>query len=331
MVTAWPKGLPGLGTGAESLAKRITEMSDGKLSVRVFAGGELVPPNQTFDAVQAGTAEMGHDIAGFHLGKHRAFTYFFGVPYGMSHAEHIAWLHHGGGQALWDELSAQFGVRSFAIGNIGTNIFGWFRKPILSVGDMQGLKMRMPGLGGDVIRKLGAQALVLPGGEIYTSLQTGTIDAAEFTGPANDLALGFHQAAPYVMYPGIHEAGPVQQVVINKQKYDTLTPSVRRIVDIACQAADEDMLAEYQWINSQAIRTMVDKHGVKFTRLPEDVLKALGKASGDVLLEERDKLDNLGKKIWDAYVKARSQMKAHTEVCAMAYYQARALDYPFPS
>ena len=331
MVTAWPKGLPGLGTGAENLARRITEMTEGQVSVKVFSGGELVPPNQCFDAVQSGTAEMGHDIAGFNLGKHRAFAYFFGVPFGMTYSEHIAWLHYGGGQALWDELSAGFGLRSYAVGNIGSNIFGWFKKPILSLNDMQGLKMRMPGLGGDVIRKLGAQALVLPGGEIYTALQTGTIDAAEFTGPANDLALGFYQAAPVVMYPGIHEPGPVQEVLVNKAKYDALTPSVQRIIDVACQAAHEDMMAEYKWINSQAIKTMVDKHGVKFTRLPDDVLKGLGKASGEVLQAERDKLDALGKKIWDSYVSARTRLRAHTEVCDMAFYQARTMDFPFPA
>lgn len=331
MVTAWPKGLPGLGTGAENLAKRITEMTEGKISVKVFAGGELVPPNQCFDAVQSGTAEMGHDIAGFNMGKHRAFAYFFGVPFGMTYAEHISWLHYGGGQALWDELSAQFGVRSYAVGNIGSNIFGWFRKPITSLSDMQGLKMRMPGLGGDVIRKLGAQALSLPGGEIYTALQTGTIDAAEFTGPANDLALGFYQAAPFVMYPGIHEPGPVQEVVVNKAKYDALEPTLQKIVDVACQAAHEDMMAEYKWINSQASKTMVEKHGVKFLRLPDEVIAGLGKASGEVLTAERDKLDPLGQKIWDSYVGARSQLKSHTEVSEMAFYQARAMDYSFPS
>lgn len=331
MVTAWPKGLPGLGRGAESLASRITEMSEGKITVKVFAGGELVPPLQCFDAVQSGAAEMGHDTPGFHLGKHRAFAYFFGVPFGMSYAEHIAWLDQGGGQQLWDELSAGFGVRSYAIGNIGANMFGWFRKPILSASDMQGLKMRMPGLGAAVIQKLGAQAVLLPGGEIYASLQTGAIDAAEFTGPANDMAMGFHQVAKYLMYPGIHEPGAVQQVVVNKARYDALSPSLKKIVDVACQAAHQDMMSDYRWINAKAIKTLTAEHGVEPTRLPDDVLKALGKASGEVLEEERAGLDPLGQKIWDAYVAARGDLSSYSDFAERAFYNARAMGFPYPS
>ncbi len=331
MVTAWPKGLPGLGTGADKLARRITEMSDGKMRVRVFAGGELVPPLQCFDAVQSGTAEMGHDTPGFHLGKHRAFAYFFGVPFGMSYVEHIAWLDHGGGQQLWDELSESFGVRSYAIGNIGTNFFGWFRQPVNSISDMNGLKMRMPGLGAEVIRKLGAQAVLLPGGEIYSGLQTGAIDAAEFTGPANDMALGFHQVAKYLMFPGIHEPGAVQQVVVNKARYDALSPALRQVVDVACQAAHQDMMSEYRWINARAIDTLINEHGVQVTRLPDDVLMGLGAASGEVLEAEREGLDPLGQKIWDAYVGARGRLSSYSDYCERAFYNARAMGFPFPT
>jgi len=330
MVTAWPKGLPGLGTGAENLGRRITQMSGGRLTVRVFAAGELVPGLQTFEAVQAGTAEMGHDTPGFHLGKHRAFAYFFGAPYGMSYSEHIAWLRYGGGQALWDELSAQFGLKSYAIGNIGTPPFGWFKKPLNSLEDFRGVKMRLPGLGAEMIRRLGAVPTLMAPGDVFPALQAGTLDATDFTGPANDMALGFHQVCKYYYWPGIHKPGAVQQVIINKQKYDALPADLRTIVDIACQAANEDMAAEYNWINAQAAKVLRDRHGVKFLRLPDDMIVALGKTAGEILQEEHDKLDPLGKKIWEAYFKARGDMKNLTEGADRAFFNARVADFPFP-
>jgi TRAP-type mannitol/chloroaromatic compound transport system substrate-binding protein len=331
MVTAWPKGLPGLGTGAESLGRRITEMSGGRLTVRVFSAGELVPGLQTFEAVQAGTAEMGHDTPGFHLGKHRAFAYFFGAPYGMSYAEHVAWLRYGGGQALWDELSAQFGLKSFAIGNIGTPPFGWFKKQLNSVDDLRGVKMRLPGLGAEMIRRLGAVPTLMAPGDVFPALQAGTLDATDFTGPANDMALGFHQVCKYYYWPGIHKPGAVQQVIINKQKYDALPADLRAVVDTACQAANEDMLSEYNWINAQAAKVLRERHGVQFLRLPDDMIVALGKTAGDILKEEHDKLDPLGKKIWEAYFNARSDMKNLTEGADRAFFNARTMDFPYPA
>lgn len=329
MVTAWPKGLPGLGTGAERLGQRITAMSGGRLTVKVFAAGELVPGLQTFEAVQGGTAEMGHDTPGFHLGKNRAFAYFFGAPFGMSYAEHVAWLDHGGGQALWDELSAQFNLKSFAIGNIGTPPFGWFKKELKSAADLKGVKMRLPGLGAEMIRRLGAVPTLMAPGDVFPALQAGTLDATDFTGPANDMALGFHQVCKHYYWPGIHKPGAVQQVIINKAKYDALPADLKEIVKIACQAAHQDMLAEYNWINSQAVNVLKTKHKVNFHRLPEDLLLALGNAAGQILNEEREKLDPLGKKIFEAYFKARDAQMSLTDGGDRAFFNARTLKFKY--
>jgi TRAP-type mannitol/chloroaromatic compound transport system substrate-binding protein len=331
MVTSWPKGLPGLGTGAELLAKRITDMSDGRLSVKVFSAGELVPGLQTFEAVQNGTADMGHDTPGFHLGKHRAFAYFFGAPFGMSYSEHVAWLDYGGGQALWDELSAQFGLKSFAIGNIGTPAFGWFKKEINSVDDLQGVKMRMPGMGAEMIRALGAVPTLMAPGDVFPALKAGTLDATDFTGPANDMALGFHQACKYYYWPGIQKPGAVQQLIVSKEKYDALPSDLQNIVKVACQAAHQDMLAEYNWINAKAAKVLKEEHGVNFLRLPDSVLTALGKAAGEILFEEREKLDPLGRKIWDSYFAARTELVALTEGADKALFNARSLGFDYPA
>jgi TRAP-type mannitol/chloroaromatic compound transport system substrate-binding protein len=331
MVTAWPKGLPGLGSGADRLGQRITAMSGGRLSVRVFAAGELVPGLQTFEAVQSGTAEMGHDTPGFHLGKNRAFAYFFGAPFGMSYSEHVAWLDHGGGQALWDELSAQFGIKSFAIGNIGTPPFGWFKKELKTADDFKGIKMRMPGIGTEMIRRLGAVPTLMAPGDLFPALQAGTLDATDFTGPANDMALGFHQVCKFVYWPGIQKPGAVQQVVVKKEKYDALPADLKEVVKIACQAAHQDMLAEYNWINAKAAKVLRESHAVKFLTLPNDLLVALGNTAGQLLMEEREKLDPLGKKIWESYFKARTDLMALTDNADRGLYNARTLNIKYPT
>lgn len=331
MVTAWPKNLPGLGTGAERLAQKITQMSSGRLTVKVFAAGELVPGLQTFEAVQNGTADMGHDTPGFHLGKNRAFAYFFGAPFGMAYQEHIAWLYYGGGQALWDELSAQYGLKSFAVGNIGTPPFGWFKKEIKSAADLKGVKMRLPGLGAEMIRRLGAVPTLMAPGDVFPALQSGTLDATDFTGPANDMALGFHQVCKYYYWPGVHKPGAVQQVIISKAKYDALPNDLREIVRVACQSANEDMLAEYNWINSQAAKVLREKHGVRFLKLPNDVLTALGNAAGEILVEERVKLDPLGKKIFDAYFNARDAQKSLSANSDSQFFDAREMKFKYVS
>ena len=193
MVTTWPKNFPGLGTTAESLDRRIIAMRGGTLRVKVFAAKELVPPFKSFDTVSGDTADMYHAAEYYWQGKSKAFNFFAAVPFGLTAAEHTAWINHGGGQELWDELAAGFNLKPFMAGNTGVQMGGWFNKEINSLDDYKGLKIRIPGLGGEVLRKIGAAAINLPGGEIYTSLQSGAIDATEWVGPWNDLAFGFYK------------------------------------------------------------------------------------------------------------------------------------------
>ena len=195
MVTTWPKNFPGLGVGAENLAKRINTMSGGRLTVKVFSAGEMVPGLQALDAVINGTAEMSHGAAYYWQNKNVGLSFFTGVPYGMTSREHAAWVRILGGQQIWDEIYDQFGVQGFLSGDTGTQAGGWFRKEIKTVGDIKGLRFRTPGLGGQVWAKLGASVTNLAAGEIFQALQAGTLDASEFVGPYNDLALGFYQIA----------------------------------------------------------------------------------------------------------------------------------------
>ena len=207
MVTTWPKNFPGLGTSSERFARRVEKATDGALKINVFAAGELVPAFQAFDAVSSGAADIYHGAEYYWQGKSPAFVFFTALPFGMTAIEHAGWIRHGGGQALWDKLSARFNIKPHIVANTGTQMGGWFRNELTSLRDLRGLKIRIPGLGGEVYRRLGASPVTLPGGEIFPSLQSGKVDAAEWIGPWNDLAFGFHRIARHCYSPGFHEPG----------------------------------------------------------------------------------------------------------------------------
>jgi TRAP-type mannitol/chloroaromatic compound transport system substrate-binding protein len=328
MVTSWPKGLPGVGTGAENVAKRITALSNGRLTVKVFAAGELVPALQCFDAVSNGTAEMAHDAAYYHLGKSEGCAFFATFPYGFTSGELTAWVHHGGGQKLWDDLYAPFNLKGFLAGNTGTQMFGWFRKEINSLDDLKGLKFRTPGNNAKILTKLGATVVLLAGGEIFPNLQSGAIDGAEWIGPYNDLSLGFYQVAPFYYAPGYHEPGLGLQAMVNKGKYDALPEDLKQIVAVACQSVNDDMLAEYNANNGRALQTLVTQHGVKLRQLPRDVLIATGEATNEILAELMDGNDQNTKNVVQGYLAFREQILPWTRVGEQAYYQARMLPFP---
>ncbi|MBE9567764.1 MAG: TRAP transporter substrate-binding protein, partial [Proteobacteria bacterium] len=214
MVTTWPKNFPVLGTGANELAKLITEMSDGRIKVKVYGAGELIPAFEVFDAVSRGTAQIGHGSAYYWKGKIEEAQFFSTVPFGMNAQEMTAWLYYGGGMELWKETYEPFGIIPAAAGNTNVQMAGWFNKEINGVDDLKGLKMRIPGLGGEVLKRAGGTPVNLPGGELFTSLKTGAIDATEWVGPYNDLAFGLHKAAKYYYYPGWHEPGTTLEAII---------------------------------------------------------------------------------------------------------------------
>ncbi len=322
MVTTWPKNFPGLGSGAEFLAKLITEMSGGRLRVKVYGANELVPAFEIFDAVASGTAEMGHGGAYYWKGKDEAVQFFSTVPFGMTAQEMNAWLYYGGGMDLWKEVYEPFGLYPAAAGNTGVQMGGWFNKEINSVDDLKGLKMRIPGLGGEVLRRAGGTPVTLPGGEIFTSLQSGNIDATEWVGPYNDLAFGLYKAAKYYYYPGWHEPGATLECFTNKSALEALPADLQSIVINACRVANQDMLAEYTARNNDALNTLINDHGVDLRKYPDKVLEELRVLSAQVVSEVADK-SPLAQRIYDSYTQFKQKAVAWHEVSERSYLNSR--------
>jgi TRAP-type mannitol/chloroaromatic compound transport system substrate-binding protein len=326
MVTTWPKNFPALGTGANYLAQLIGEMSGGRLEVKVYGASELVPASGVFDAVAGGTAEMGHSAAYYWKGKHEATQFFSAVPFGLNAMEINGWLRYGGGQELWNELYASFGLMAFPVGNTGVQMGGWFNKEIVEVSDFSGLVMRMPGLGGEVLRRLEATVKALPGGEIFQALKTGAIDATEWVGPYNDMAFGLHQAAKYYYWPGWHEPGTALEGMVNKKAFEALSSDLQAIVRYACQAANEDMLSEFTARNNGALKILVEKHGVQLRRFPDALLAQVGKVAGEVVAEIADK-DPFSQKVYASFDAFRKESVSYTRISEEAYTRARALSF----
>ncbi len=324
MVTTWPKNFPGLGTGANNLAKLITEMSGGRIKVKVYGAKELVPAFEVMDAVSRGTAEMGHGAAYYWKGKAPAAQFFSTMPFGMNAQEFNGWIYHGDGQALWDEVYEPFGVLGRPAGNTGVQMGGWFNKEINSLDDLKGLKMRIPGLGGEVLKRLGGTPVNLPGGELFTALTSGTIDATEWVGPYNDLAFGLHKAAKYYYYPGFHEPGTCLEALINRKAYASLPKDLQSIVMNACKVVNQDMLAEYTARNPGAMRQLVEEHGAKLLPFPDDVLKQLHKVSTEVVAEVAAH-DELSMKAYKSYTGFLEAVRGFTDVTELAYLRARDL------
>lgn len=322
MVTTWPKNFPALGTSANKLAKLITEMSGGRLNVKVYGAGELVPAFEVFDAVSRGTAQMGHGSAYYWKGKIEEAQFFSTVPFGLNGQEMTSWLHHGGGMELWKETYEPFGVIPAAAGNTGVQMAGWFNKEINSLTDLKGLKMRIPGLGGEAFKRAGGTPVNLPGGELFTALKTGALDATEWVGPYNDLAFGLYKAAKYYYYPGWHEPGTTLEATINKSAYDALPKDLQAIVMAACDVINQDMLLEYTARNNSALDTLLNKHKVDMRRLPDDVLMKLRDLSEDVVLELASK-DKKAQKIYNSFDKFRKQVVDWHKISEQAYYNIR--------
>lgn len=331
MVHSWPKGLPGAGTGAERLARNIEEMSGGRLRIRVFAAGELVPALRCMDAVVDGTADMGHDASFYHHGKHPAFSVFFAVPFGMTAQEQAAWIFHGGGWQLWDELNARFGIVSFPAGQTACQSFGWFKKELNSMADFQGLKMRIPGLGGELIKKVGGSAVLLPAGEIFAALQSGAIDAGEFIGPLNDLALGFHQVAKISYGPGVQEPGGMMQLMVNRRRYEGLPKDLQQIIRFAAHAMHEDMKADYDLGSGRTMEVLRTQHGVRFLRLNNDILTGLGNAAGEMVQEMLNSQDEYMRRVMRSYLASRENTMRFLRFNEQAFLNARTLNIRWPT
>lgn len=324
MVTTWPKNFPGLGTAPENFAKVIHQMSSGRLTVKVYGGGEMVPALEVFSAVSQGTAEMGHGAAYYWKGKIPSSPFFTSVPFGLTAQEMNGWLHYGGGLALWREAYVPFNVIPFAGGNTGVQMAGWFNREINSMEDINGLKMRIPGVGGEVFSRAGGTAVTLPGGELYTSLQTGVIDATEWVGPYNDMALGLHEVAKYYYYPGWHEPGAALEIIVNKDAFDSLPKDLQKIVEIAARYANQDMLDEYTARNNAALLNLQKNYNIELRKLPDDVLRAFHKASNQYLADVANQ-DPMAAKVYKSWRAYADGVKNYHHISEQAYINARDL------
>lgn len=323
MVTTWPKNFPGLGVGAQRLGDRITAMTDGRLTVEVYSAGELVPALGAFDAVIEGSAEMSHGAAYYWQNKSPATSFFTGVPYGMTSRELAAWIRYMGGQELWDEVYAQFGVRGFLNGDTGTQAGGWFRTELTGLSDIQGLKFRTPGLGGQVWQKLGATVVNMAAGDIFANLQSGALDAAEFVGPYNDLALGFHQIAKYYYVSSFIEPGLATELAVNISKFEALPADIQEIVKVACQAEYDQVASDFYANDPIAISKLVNDHGVITGHFPEEILEAAAVAATEIMEELRNSDDELTRKVTENYISALTTVRTRTEQTDLPFLLAR--------
>jgi TRAP-type mannitol/chloroaromatic compound transport system substrate-binding protein len=322
MVTTWPRNFPGLGTSPQRLAKWVEQMSAGRLIIEVYGAGEMVPAMQVFDAVSQGTAEMGHGAAYYWGGKLAVAPFFTTVPFGLTAQEMNGWLHHGGGMELWRKAYEPFNLVPLAAGNTGVQMAGWFNREIDSMDDLVGLKMRIPGLAGKVFERAGGTAVTIAGGDIYTSLQTGVIDATEWVGPYNDRAFGLHEVGKYYYYPGWHEPGPTLELLVNKSAWDSLPADLQQIVTVAARAINQDMLDQYTALNNQALQDLVQNHGVQLRKLPQEVLGRLQQISAEVVAEMAASNPQVDE-VYQSYQTFRDNVENYHHISEQAYLEAR--------
>ena len=319
--TSFPAKAPGVGTNVTSFAERVGAMSNGRLTFKVFSAGELVPPFAVEDAVQQGTAEIGHSTPYYAAGKNPALHFFSTVPFGMSATEHTAWLRYGGGQALWDEIYAERGLRAFYSGNSGTQSAGWFREPIESLEDLKGLNMRIAGLGGEAMRELGVNAVLLPPPEIFPAFKSGAIDAAEWVGPLLDQAFGLHKVAKLCYVPAFHEPAAALEIVVNQEAFDELPEDLQAIVANAAEATSVETLAQFDYFNAQALGQL-RAEGVEFREFPDDVIAALREATVkvmDALAEDNESF----RKVRESYAAFLEPAREYANLMQGAMYRQR--------
>jgi TRAP-type mannitol/chloroaromatic compound transport system substrate-binding protein len=327
MTSTWPPKLPVLQEGADRIAKRIKELSDGRLEIEVYAGGELAPPLETFQAVSDGTVECGTGAAYYWAGKEPACQWFAAVPFGMNAQGMSAWFHSGDGLKLWEETYAPFNVIPRPGGSTGVQMGGWFNKKIETIDDYKGLKMRIPGLGGKVVAKAGGTVVLVAGGEIFTNLERGVIDATEWVGPYHDLRMGFYQAAKYYYYPGWHEPGTYLEFIFNKNAYESLPKDLQHIVDAACAEAEVWALAQFDGNNGAALQTLINEHNVQVFKFPDKVLDALRPLAKEVVEEEAAKTP-MATKVNESFKNFQKVVGSWGSISEKAYYDIIAPNNP---
>lgn len=321
MTTTWPPNFPVLGEGCKMLAEWVNQMSGGRMEITVFGGGELIPALEGFDAVSNGAVEMNHGAAYYWAGKITASPFFCAVPFGMNAQQMGAWIISGGGQKLWEELYEPHNLLPFICGNTGVQMGGWFNKEINSLEDIKGLKMRIPGLGGKVLAKVGGSPVTVSGGEIYTNLERGVIDATEWIGPYHDYKMGFHQIAKYYYYPGWHETGPVLEMIANKDKFMSLPSDLQEIIRTACFRLNRWMMAEFDDKNGEYLQKISNEGKVDIRPFSNQVLDGLRSATTETIQELIDK-DPMSKKVFDHYQKFKKKVGSWANISEKIYYES---------
>lgn len=324
MITSWPKNLPALGTSPEHFADIVETMSNGRMKIRVYGANELVGGLEVFDAVSRGVAEIGHTAAYYWQGKIPAAPFFSTIPFGLTSTEQDAWLAYGGGNELWRELYEPFDLIPVRGGNSGTQMFGWFNKEINSLEDLQGLKMRIPSLGGEVFRRAGGVPVTMQVSEVFTALQTGALDAAEFVSPYNDLAAGYHTVADYYYYPGWHEPGSTLETLFNKTAFEALPADLQAILMAGTEVMNQLLLDELTAKNNEALRVLVEDYGVQLRKLPDDVLIELKRLSEEVV-QELAQTDEVTARIYESYKTFKDGVLNYHRIAEDAFIEARNL------
>lgn len=307
-VTVWPPNFPILGEGVNNFANEIRDLSNGRLNIKVYGGGELVPALESFDAVQLGGAQMMHGAAYYWAGKIPASVFFTAIPFGMNTREHNAWLLYGGGNELWKELYNGIGLEPFPCGNTGTQMGGWFNKKLNTAEDLKGIKMRIPGLGGKVFTKAGGTSVTVPGGEIYTNLERGVIDATEWIGPYHDYLMGFHKIAKYYYYPGWHEPSATLELVCNKEAYDELPEDLQDLIKSVSLKHNGIMMSEFEKYNAEYLEKIKAENKNEILPFPEEVMQTLKKHADDSM-EELIKNDAFAQKVAESFFDFKKKIK----------------------
>lgn len=308
MVTAWPKNLPGPGVAAQKLADRITTLSGGRIEVKLFPAGELVPGRGVFDAVSEGTAELYHAVPAYWGSKSKGILLFGSQPFGLRADEQVGWMVHGGGQALYDEMYGRFGIKPFLCGNSGPQWGGWFRDEVKSAEDLKGMKFRTTGLASEMAAKMGMAAEAMSGPDMFQALQTGALDAGEFIGPWTDSALGYYQVAKNYYWPGVGEPSSAEECGVNADVFNELPDDLKQVVKAACDSLYNQVWTEYTTKHALALQAMIAEHGVQVKMFPEDVITAMGKAAAEVVDDLRNDDDELVKRITESFVAYRDSV-----------------------
>lgn len=324
MVTAWPKNLPGPGVAAQMLADRITALSGGRIEVKLFAAGELVPGRGVFDAVSEGTAELYHAVPAYWGSKSKGILLFGSQPFGLRADEQVGWMIHGGGQALYDEMYARFGIKPFLCGNSGPQWGGWFRTEINSAEDLKGLKFRTTGLASEMASKMGMAAEAMGGPQMFQALQTGALDAGEFIGPWTDSALGYQQVAKYYYWPGVGEPSSAEECGVNADAYNGLEDDLKQAVALACESLYNPVWTEYTTKHAASLKKLVAEDGVQVRMFPQEVIDAMGRAAAEVVDELRQDDDELVRRITESFVAYRDLVGAYMTYADNGQMNARA-------